>query len=121
MRKINKIILSSLCCLLLIAGNTAAQDIIEVGSIHQGEVDAKAFNLLSDGSVKVTGYNAEFRDDGEVLFYGWIIDSKTRELVWHSLEDTFDDYEDNGISSFEETVKPKRVKSPILLKLIFSI
>ncbi len=74
---------------------------VEVGNVGPGEMQYKAFSLNSDATVEITGEGATFRDKHDswffnsnnnegwtnnLMFYGWILDSKTRKVVWHSLE-----------------------------------
>ncbi len=73
---------------------------ILVGNIGPGEIHSEAFSLKGDANIQITGEAATFsnrhgswfldsNDKGwsnNLMFYCWILDSKTRRVVWHSLE-----------------------------------
>ena len=73
---------------------------IVVGNIGPGEIQSEAFSLNKDANVQITGEAATFSDrhgswfsdsydngwSNNLMFYCWILDSKTRSVVWHSLE-----------------------------------
>jgi hypothetical protein len=81
-----------------------SQNEITVGKISPGEIDMAAFKLTSSATVMVAGSAATFGDwDDEMAFYGWIIDSKSRKVVWH-LRDERDYRRDEGVFEFETEV-----------------
>ena len=62
---------------------------VEINDVYPKEVASKGFSLSQDASIKITGAAGVFRDDWRsVIYYAWILDSETREVVWHLLDDT---------------------------------
>lgn len=74
---------------------------IKVDDVAPGEIQYKAFMLNSNATIEINGQAATFRgrhdswffnsDDREgwtnnLLFYCWILEAKTRDVVWNSLE-----------------------------------
>lgn len=74
---------------------------VSISNISPGEIEYKAFTLDNDAKVEITGQAGTFRDrhdswffgdngregwTNNLMFYGWIIDSKSRVVVWQSLE-----------------------------------
>ncbi|HKI79729.1 MAG TPA: hypothetical protein VKA26_14405 [Ignavibacteriaceae bacterium] len=79
----------------------AQTESVSIGNISPGEIQYKAFTLDNDSKIEITGQAATFRDrhdswffddnnrrgwTNNLMFYGWIIDAKSRVVVWHSLE-----------------------------------
>lgn len=61
---------------------------VEVGNIYPNEIGIQAFSLSSDSKVDLIGTGGVFRDNYRVLvYYGWVIDAKTRKVVWHAFDD----------------------------------
>jgi hypothetical protein len=86
---------------LFITGSAQQKSSIVVGNIDPGGMQHKGFTLSSDTTVEITGQAATFSDrngswffndrnkegwTNNLMFYGWILDSRTRRVVWHSLE-----------------------------------
>ncbi len=94
---------------LLTSSNIFAQiDEVNIGKVSPGEVDMAAFTLSSSGSVSISGKGATFGHwEEEMAFYGWILDSETREVVWHLREESEFD-EDEGIFEFSADVSLPR-------------
>lgn len=70
--------------LLLLLPAMAWSQKVEIDGVYPMEVEGKAFTLSQDASVSIKGNAAVLTDDWRTLvFYGWIIDSETREVVWH--------------------------------------
>jgi len=70
--------------LLLLLPAMAWSQKVEIERVYPQEVEAEAFTLTQDATVDITGTAAIFTDDWKTLvFYGWIINSDTREVVWH--------------------------------------
>lgn len=73
---------------------------ITVGKVSPGEVDISAFILDNPATISIEGTGATFGHwDEEMAFYGWILDSDTREVVWH-LRDEAEFHEDEGLFDF---------------------
>lgn len=71
---------------LLIPGFAYAQK-VELNDVYPSEIASKGFTLSQDASVKITGTSGYFRDEWRgVVFYGWILNAETREVVWHYLD-----------------------------------
>ena len=85
-----------------------AQNKIEVGNVDYGEVDFKGFSLSRDGEITISGEAGYFDEwDDDLLFYGWILDSRTREVVWNLLDDSdhFRRHRREGLIKFTEIVE----------------
>ena len=64
---------------------------VEINKIYPEEVRSEGFTLSQEATVDVTGTGGIFRQEWRtMIFYGWILNSDTREVVWH----TFDDMKD---------------------------
>ena len=64
---------------------------LTIGDVNPHTVDVRAFNLSQSTDVEITGTGGIFRDDYKLLvYYGWILDSKTRKVVWHAYDDIRD-------------------------------
>lgn len=92
--------------------NTFAQENegnISVGYQGAGKVDVKAFILKNDATIKIDGYAGLFKKLGsDLMFYGWILDSKSRKVVWNLIEDANDEFfknDDPGRFTFKKEVK----------------
>ncbi|MEQ9402186.1 MAG: hypothetical protein RIM99_01265 [Cyclobacteriaceae bacterium] len=65
---------------------TQAQSIVLDG-LYPEELAGSGFRLTSNSTIKVEGSGAVFYEDWKaIIYYGWIIDSKTREVVWHQFD-----------------------------------
>jgi len=64
------------------------EEIIEIGNVYSGEIEFAAFELLENSTIEIEGKAANFGEsfDGNEAFYGWIIDSETRQIVWDARE-----------------------------------
>ncbi len=90
-------------CLLEAQNNS-----IKVGKVEPGKVDFGGFSLTHESEITISGeggYYDEWADD--FLFYGWILNSKTREVVWDLMKDSkqFRRNRREGILKFEEKLK----------------
>lgn len=99
----------SIIFILLLFQNTFAQESIyqlEIGYKQPGKIDAKGFTLTKETTIKIEGYGGRFERFGtDLMFYGWILDGKTRKIIWNLLEDYNDDffkYRNHGKFSFEK-------------------
>lgn len=62
-----------------------AQGKVGVGDVSPGQVEYTAFTLTQTEKVKIDGSGGAFRHDWQLLvYYGWIINSETRKVVWHT-------------------------------------
>ena len=81
---------------------------IEVGYSRSGKIDAEGFSLSKESTIKIEGHAGLFEKMGnDLLFYGWILDGKTREVVWDLLKeenDQFFKYRDPGEFSFKQEI-----------------
>ena len=92
---------------LLITSKLTAQS-VTVGNVDWGEVDIKGFTLSSPGEVTISGEGGYLDDwDDDLLFYGWILNSSTREVVWSLTEDSrdFRRYKREGLVKFNEKLQ----------------
>lgn len=81
---------------------------ISVGYQKPGKVDIKAFALNNEATIQIEGYAGLFERLGnDLIFYGWILDSKSRKVVWNLLEVANDEFfknADPGRFSFKKEV-----------------
>jgi hypothetical protein len=72
----------------VISTTSWAQNKIGVGDVFPGNVEYSAFSLSDNDRVKIEGKGGAFQDDWQlIVYYGWIIDSETRKVVWHTADD----------------------------------
>ncbi len=87
---------------LLIISFSSAQNKVGAGDVLPGSVEFSAFTLSQPEKVKISGTAGVFREDWQMMvYYGWILNSETRKVVWHvadKIEDKdfdFGEYEIN--------------------------
>ena len=83
--------------LLVVATGLYAQKVsFTVGNVLPGELDMQGFLLSDKTDIELTGLGTSFDEWNDYLsYYSWILNSKTREIVWRSKD--CDDYaEDEG-------------------------
>ncbi|MCB2195443.1 MAG: hypothetical protein KQH79_06265 [Bacteroidetes bacterium] len=86
---------------LVISTAAIAQSEISIGRIAPGEIDFAGFELAKDGKIHIEGTGASFEKWGNnLVFYGWIVNSKSREVVWNLL-DEYDREYFHGEGSFD--------------------
>lgn len=74
--------------LLLLLPTLAWSQKVEINRVRPLEVEGAGFSLSQDATVSIEGNAAIFADEWRnLIFYGWIIDSETREVVWHWLDE----------------------------------
>jgi len=93
--------------LFIIPGNISSQNLneITVSSSREGRVEYAGFTLRDDAEISISGYGGifDYYDSDNMAFYGWILDSRTREVVW----DMYDEYDldrEYDIVSVDETL-----------------
>ena len=60
---------------------------VSVGNVLPGQVDYTAFDLRQPEKIKISGQNGIYADDWRVIiYYGWIINTQTRKVVWHQID-----------------------------------
>ncbi len=81
---------------------------IEVGYRRSGEIDAQGFQLDKETTIQIEGTAGLYdRMGNDLIFYGWILDGKTRKVVWNLLKednDKFFKYRDPGKFSFDKEI-----------------
>jgi len=84
-----------------------AQEKIKVGNVYPGEVELGGFNLSKDATIIISGEGASFGEwENYLSYYAWILESKTRTVVWRS--EKCDDYsKHDGEYDFNSTLKLK--------------
>ena len=85
-----------------------AQDKVVVGNIDPGYIDFKGFTLDQKTTLQVKGTVGGFEKWGNrIYYYGWILDSKSRNVVWHLLDNrSIRDRLDKGdMFNFDEKVE----------------
>ena len=83
------LILSFLVITFVVAFTTIAwsQTKVGVGDVFPGKVEFTAFTLSQNDKVKIEGRGGAFHHDGQmIVYYGWILDSETRRVVWHAAD-----------------------------------
>lgn len=97
----NKIQLFVFVLIILTVVNVSkAQNKIEIGHKSPGEITYASFKLNSDASVHISTVGAIFPDRNNwgffsddnnygqnIIYYGWILNSDTREVVWHLIDE----------------------------------
>lgn len=74
--------------LLLLLPVVAWSQQVEIKGVYPEEIEAKGFTLSQDALVNVKGTAAIFTDDWrKLVFYGWILNTDTREVAWHLFDD----------------------------------
>lgn len=97
-----------LTTIMLFCAHTAWSQKVEIKDIYPEEVIAKGFSVSNDGVVSVKGTSGVFAKDWQTLvFYGWILDSDTREVVWHQLDERRRTREE-GLFDFNSEVSLKK-------------
>lgn len=82
----------------------AQKNEIMVGKVSPGEISMSGFTLPSKSEILIKGTGATFgKWNEEMAFVGWILNSSSREVVWH-VEQTDDYDEDEGLFDFEDKV-----------------
>jgi hypothetical protein len=78
-------------------------DIIELGNLYPGELVYSAFEITENSTVTIKGKAGNFGKNfsEKYVFYGWILDSETRKIVWDARED-FDFENQKGMYKFED-------------------
>lgn len=84
------LIIAAISLLLLVvpAGTAHAGNGNEItlGNVLPGDMAMKGFTLAKESRVKIDGAFGVFYDrNTELVIYGWIINSETREVAWHML------------------------------------
>lgn len=66
-------------------------DRLTVGYRGLGEIDAFGFTINKETTIKIEGSAGLFERMGnDVMLYGWILDGKTRKVVWNLLKEEND-------------------------------
>ncbi|MEM6523416.1 MAG: hypothetical protein AAF693_06485 [Bacteroidota bacterium] len=80
---------------------------VSVNNVYPGKLKIQGFNVSSKTEVDIKGSAGVFVDNSQrMVFYGWIIDSDTRKVVWHLLDDvrSKNRLREEGFFDFEEKV-----------------
>lgn len=110
--KVSKIIFSTLILItFFMAEPVNAQrsgNELTIGYQGLGEIDALGFKLTKETTIQLEGSGGLFERMGnDLMFYAWILDSKTRKVVWNLLNeenDKFYRYRNHGSFSFDKEV-----------------
>lgn len=96
--------------LFLAASLCLSAQSVAINDVRLDEVSATAFRLSNDATVSVEGQGAALDHDWQIaVYYGWIIDAQTREVVWHLFDYMDDnDIEVDGEFDFDTNVKLKK-------------
>jgi hypothetical protein len=93
-------------CILFLSGTTNAQE-VSVGDVRPGKLKIQGFTLSNNSEITIKGSAGVFLDDWQkMVFYGWIINSDTRKVVWHLFDaiKSNDRYREEGYFEFEEAM-----------------
>lgn len=83
-----KYILSS--CAWIICTLVQAQT-LSLGDVNPHTVEVRAFNLPEASTLEINGTGGIFKNEYKMLiYYGWILDSETRKVVWHARDEVRD-------------------------------
>ncbi len=107
MKKSFQVHLLLILCLLFCTPNfiVAQTNQINVGRVSVGDIDYEGFNLSQDATITIEGTGASIERWGSnMIFYGWIINSESRELVW-SLYDEHENKYFHGEGTFDFDAK----------------
>jgi hypothetical protein len=100
------------CVIFLITFRLNAQSNAEIniGRVALGEVDYAGFTLNQDASVDISGSGASIERWGSnLIFYAWIIESESREVVWNLLDEYENKYfHKDGEFEFTADLKLKK-------------
>ncbi len=80
---------------------------IEITNVPQNELKIEGFNLKSKTEVTIKGNAGVFFDDWQrMVYYGWIIDSESRKVVWHMFDviKRRGNYVDEGVFDIGEKI-----------------
>ena len=105
MKIINTLALAILMC------STGLAQSVKLGDVYPKEVKIQGFSVSQNGDVNVNGLGAVFEDDWKLLiYYGWIIDADSREVVWHLFDFMKDEDIDgeDGPFKFDDKVSLKK-------------
>jgi hypothetical protein len=73
-----------ICAFLTVVISSSAQNKVGAGDAFPGSVKISAFSLSQPEKVKITGTGGVFREEWQmIVYYGWILNSETRKVVWH--------------------------------------
>jgi hypothetical protein len=85
MKNLQSILILMLIMTALTVSN--AQNKVGVGDVFPGKVEFAAFTLSQNDKVKIEGTGGAYHHDGRmIVYYGWILDSDTRKIVWHTAD-----------------------------------
>jgi hypothetical protein len=85
MKNLQNILTVVLAMTVLTVAN--AQNKVGVGDVFPGKVEFAAFTLTQNDKVKIEGTGGAYHHDGRmIVYYGWILDSETRKIVWHTAD-----------------------------------
>lgn len=111
MKKVKLLLPLFLLSIFLLGESAYAQDStneIEVGYRKSGKIDAEGFQLDKETTITINGKAGLYERMGnDLLFYGWILDGKTRKVVWNLLKednDKFFRYRNPGKFSFKKEI-----------------
>jgi hypothetical protein len=90
--------------------NAQSDNELNLGRVYPGEIDYAGFNLDQDATISISGNAASIERWGNnLVFYGWIIESESRKVVWNLL-DAYESefFHGEGEFSFEAELKLKK-------------
>ncbi|MTI33045.1 hypothetical protein [Xanthovirga aplysinae] len=91
--------------MLLFFSATYAQT-ISLKDVDPGDIKIQGFSLSTDGSININGTGSVLNDDWRLLvYYGWILDSDSRKVVWHLFDFMEDQDEDKLNGNFDFNTK----------------
>ena len=92
---------------LLLAGTVFAEDVnfIELSYFRHRIMDGQAFEVKRDIEIAIDGRGASDRREYDMLAYGWILDSRTRDVVWEMTVDNTDEVRRSRLRRVDETIR----------------
>jgi hypothetical protein len=107
MKNLQTILLATAFALSFIPSH--AQNKVGVGDVFPGKVEFSAFTLSQDETINIEGRGGAYNHDGRmIVYYGWILDSETRKLVWHTADNVRKPDFDYGAFDIEAEVSLKK-------------
>ena len=68
--------------------SAAQSQVLKIDDVDPESITIKGFTITSDQTVNVQGTGGAFKDNNRpLLYYGWILDSKTRKVKWHLFDE----------------------------------
>lgn len=82
---------TTLLSIAVLIAMTANSQSIVLDDLYPEELESTGFTLTANSRVKIEGIGSvSYEDWKAIVYYGWIIDSRTRKVVWHLFDEMKD-------------------------------